>query len=40
MPFWGTTFHQEGKEFTPESEAKAKERISKIVGYIQSIQEK
>jgi mono/diheme cytochrome c family protein len=40
MPFWGTTFQQEGKEFTPESEAKAKERISNIVSYIKSIQEK
>lgn len=40
MPFWGTKFQQEGKEFTPESEAAVKERISNIVGYIKSIQEK
>ena len=40
MPFWGATFQQEGKEFTPESEAKAKARISNIVSYIKSIQEK
>lgn len=40
MPFWGTNFQQEGKEFTPESEAKVKERISKLVSYIKSIQEK
>lgn len=40
MPFWGTNFQQEGKEFTPESEAKAKERISNIVSYIKSIQER
>ncbi len=40
MPFWGTNFQQEGKEFTPESEAKAKVRISNIVTYIESIQEK
>jgi mono/diheme cytochrome c family protein len=40
MPFWGTEFQQEGKAFTPESEAKAKERISDIVSYIKSIQEK
>lgn len=40
MPFWGTTFQQEGKEFTPESEAKTKARISNIVNYIKRIQEK
>jgi mono/diheme cytochrome c family protein len=40
MPFWGTVFQEGGKEFTPESEAKAKERISNIVSYIQSIQQK
>lgn len=40
MPFWGTAFQQEGKEFTPESEAKVKARISNIVSYIKSIQEK
>ncbi len=40
MPFWGTNFQQEGKEFTPESEVKAKERISNIVSYIKSIQGK
>jgi Cytochrome c len=40
MPFWGTVFQEGGKEFTPESEAKAKERISNIVSYIKSIQQK
>jgi hypothetical protein len=40
MPFWGTVFQERGKEFTPESEAKAKERISNIVSYIKSIQQK
>lgn len=40
MPFWGTTLQQEGKEFTPESEAKVKARISSMVSYIKSIQEK
>lgn len=40
MPFWGATFQQQGKEFTSESEAKAKARISNIVSYIKSIQEK
>jgi hypothetical protein len=38
MPFWGTNFQEQGKEFTPESEEKAKERISNIVSYIESIQ--
>ncbi len=38
MPFWGTTMQEEGKEFTPESEAKVKERISKIVEYVKSLQ--
>lgn len=40
MPFWGTNFQQSGKEFTSESEAKAKARISSIVTYIVSIQAK
>jgi mono/diheme cytochrome c family protein len=40
MPFWGTTMQQEGKEFTPESEAKVMERISNVVSYIRSIQER
>jgi mono/diheme cytochrome c family protein len=40
MPFWGTTMQQEGKEFTPESEAKVKARISGMVSYIESIQKK
>jgi hypothetical protein len=38
MPFWGVNFQQEGKEFTPESEAKAKARIAALVDYIKSIQ--
>jgi mono/diheme cytochrome c family protein len=38
MPFWGVNFQQEGKEFTPESEAKAKARIEALVDYIKSIQ--
>jgi len=40
MPFWGTTLQPEGKEFTPDSEAKVKARISNMVSYIKSIQEK
>jgi mono/diheme cytochrome c family protein len=38
MPFWGVEFQQSGKEFTPESEAKAKARISNIVAYLETIQ--
>jgi hypothetical protein len=40
MPFWGTTLQEQGKEFTPESEAKVKARISNMVTYIKGIQEK
>jgi mono/diheme cytochrome c family protein len=40
MPFWGVTFQEQGKEFTPESEAKAKERIDDIVRFIQTIQQR
>jgi mono/diheme cytochrome c family protein len=38
MPFWGVNFQQEGKEFTPESEAKAKARIDALVNYVESLQ--
>lgn len=38
MPFWGVNFQEEGKEFTPESEARAKARIAALVAYIRSIQ--
>ena len=38
MPFWGVNFQQEGKEFTPASEAKANARIDAIVDYIETIQ--
>ena len=40
MPFWGVNFQQEGKEFTPESEAKAKARIDALVDYVESLQRK
>ncbi len=39
MPFWGVTFQQSGKEFTPESEAKAKERIDNVIRYIETLQQ-
>jgi mono/diheme cytochrome c family protein len=38
MPFWGVNFQEEGKEFTPESEAKAKARIDALVAYVESFQ--
>ena len=40
MPFWGVNFQQEGKEFTPESEAQAKVRIAAVVAYIETLQAK
>jgi len=40
MPFWGVNFQEPGKEFTPESEAKAKARIDAIVAYIETLQVK
>lgn len=40
MPFWGVNFQQEGKEFTPESEAKAKARIDALVAYVEALQRK
>lgn len=40
MPFWGVNFQESGKEFTPESEAKAKARIDAIVAYIGTLQTK
>lgn len=40
MPFWGVNFQQEGKEFTPQSEAAAKARIDAVVAYIETIQAK
>ena len=40
MPFWGVNFQQEGKEFTPDSEAKAKTRIDALVAYVESLQRK
>jgi hypothetical protein len=41
MPFWGVNFQQPGgKEFTPESEAKARARIDMIVSYIKTMQTK
>jgi hypothetical protein len=38
MPFWGVNFQQEGKEFTPASEAQARLRIDAVVSYIATLQ--
>ncbi|HUA32674.1 MAG TPA: cytochrome c [Candidatus Binataceae bacterium] len=40
MPFWGVTMQPEGQEFTPESDAKVKQRIAAVVSYVESIQQK
>jgi mono/diheme cytochrome c family protein len=39
MPFWGVNFQQQGQEFTPASEAKARQRIDAIVDYIATLQQ-
>lgn len=39
MPFWGVTMQEQGKEFTPESDARVKARIDELVRYMQSIQQ-
>jgi hypothetical protein len=40
MPFWGVRMQEQGNAFTPESEATVKRRLSDIVSYVESIQEK
>jgi Cytochrome c len=40
MPFWGVRFQEPEKEFTPDSEARVKQRIADIVRYIETMQEK
>ena len=39
MPLWGMQFQFYGKEYSPESEAQVKRRISALVQYLESIQE-
>jgi mono/diheme cytochrome c family protein len=39
MPFWGVNFQQQGQEFTPASESKARKRIDAIVDYIVTLQQ-
>jgi hypothetical protein len=38
MPFWGVTMQTQGKEFTPESDARVKGRINALARYIESMQ--
>ena len=40
MPIWGLRFQPEGREFSPEAEAKVKARLSGLVAYIEGIQQK
>lgn len=40
MPLWGLTFQPEGREFSPEAEAKVKARLSALVDYVEGIQQK
>lgn len=39
MPFWGVNFQQQGQEFTPASEAQARNRIDAIVDYVATLQQ-
>lgn len=38
MPLWGLQFQEEGKAFTPDSEAKVKRKIDALVSYLRSMQ--
>ncbi len=38
MPLWGLQFQEEGRQFTPGSEAKVKHKIDALVDYLRSIQ--
>ncbi len=38
MPLWGLQFQEEGKQFSPESEAKVKRKIDALVSYVRSLQ--
>jgi hypothetical protein len=40
MPFWGNYLQKQGHQFTPESNAAAKQRIIEIVRYVETIQKK
>jgi hypothetical protein len=38
MPLWGMHFQLPGKEYSPQSEAEVRRRISALVDYIESMQ--
>jgi len=40
MPLWGLSFQLRGKEYSRESEAAVKRRISALLDYLESIQDK
>jgi mono/diheme cytochrome c family protein len=40
MPLWGMVFQLKGQQYSPESEANVRRRISALVDYIESTQEK
>ncbi|MGA7869604.1 MAG: hypothetical protein WCA22_01770 [Candidatus Binatus sp.] len=40
MPLWGMVFQLKGQEYSTESEANVKCRVSALVDYIESLQEK
>jgi mono/diheme cytochrome c family protein len=40
MPLWGMVFQLKGQEYSAESEAKVKRRVSALVDYVESLQGK
>ncbi len=40
MPLWGMVFQLKGHEYSADSEANVKRRVSALVDYIESLQEK
>jgi hypothetical protein len=38
MPLWGMNFQLQGKQYSPESEAEVKRKISALVKYIEALQ--
>ena len=40
MPFWGIYLQKQGHQFTPESNAAVKQRITEVVRYVEALQKK
>ncbi len=40
MSFWGVTMQEPGREFSPESDAAVKQRITALAKFVESLQEK